>query len=271
MVARGVRRSASAALVVVLALWLLAGCGGGEEGQQAGGGQTEGGGGGQEVYFGWLLGTRDIVAVAFDVAAPDKEGMREVRAYVCNGLGGEETLAVWFWGSASEATEQTGERQRLTSAGGQETLVIGSLNDQEVRGTFTNSFGQTTRYAAFPATGGAGIYEVTLNEDLAYSGTSSDGSTLEARSDEEGNVEGTVTTAGGEEIEFVSQTLALASPQDLAEQGVSEDYKRFEDVNLIPGEYVAVISPGANHWFGRSGNVRGGSPGANIIGLDKSH
>ncbi len=251
---------------------LVAGCGGGGEQQQ--GEQQQGeqqqAEEGREVYFGWLLGTSDMVAVAFDVSAPNAEGARDVVAYVCNGLGGEDALAVWFKGTVSEATEELGETQSLTSAGGQETLEIGGLNDHEVFGTFTNSFGQKLRYAAFPATGGAGIYEVTLDEDLNYSGTSTDGSELEARSDEEGNVEGTVTTADGEKIEFGARTLALASPQELAERGVSEDYKRFEDVNLVPGEYVAVIAPGATHWFGRSGNVRGGTPGTNIIGLDKA-
>ena len=37
----------------------------------------------------------------------------------------------------------------------------------------------------------------------------------------------------------------------------------------MPGEYVAVIAPGGSHWLGRSGNVRGGQSGLNIIGLDK--
>jgi hypothetical protein len=32
---------------------------------------------------------------------------------------------------------------------------------------------------------------------------------------------------------------------------------------------VAVFAPGGSHWLGRSGNVRGGQSGANIIGLDK--
>lgn len=251
---------------------LLIGCGGEQREQaQGGGGQQQAQGGGQRVYFGWLLGTPEIGAVAFDVSAPNGEDARDVVAYVCNGVGGEEALAVWFKGVVSGALGETGETQSLTSAGGQEELLIAALNDHEVFGSFTNAFGQSVRYAATPATGGAGIYEVTLDEDLNYTGTSTDGSRLEARADEEGNVQGTVTTADGEKIEFVSRTLALASPQELAEQGLSENFANFEDRNLIPGEYVAVISPGADHWFGRSGNVRGGSPGANIIGLDKSH
>lgn len=177
------RRVIAAVSLLTLGL-LVAGCGGGGEEQQAEQqGEQQQAEEGQEVYFGWLLGTTDIAAVVFDVSAPNAEGARDVVAYVCNGLGGEDTLAVWFKGTVSEATEELGETQSLTSAGGQETLEIGGLNDHEVFGTFTNSFGQKMRYAAFPATGGAGIYEVTLDEDLNYSGTSTDGSELEARSD----------------------------------------------------------------------------------------
>lgn len=79
-----------------------------------------------------------------------------------------------------------------------------------------------------------------------------------------------IATADGEEIGFFAQSMALASPELLSEQGLPTTYTRFEANAQQPGEYVAVVAPGGTHWFGRSGNVRGGSPGANIIGLDKS-
>lgn len=266
MDARVFRRPSSVALVVVLALWLLAGCAGGEEEQQQA--EPE-----NEVYFGWLLTeTTDMAAVAFDVSPPDAEGARDVRAYVCDGLGPPDGMAVWFRGPViEEAVDQLEEVASLTSPGGQETLQIGLLDENEVRGAFTNADGRTSRFIAFPAFDGGGIYEVTLDEDLAYSGTSTDGSTLEGQSSEEGNVEGTITTAAGEQIEFFTQSMALASAELLTEQGLPTTYRQFAANAQVPGEYVAVVAPGGNHWFGRSGNVRGGSPGANIIGLDKSH
>lgn len=266
MAARNVRRPASAALVLVLTLWLLVGCAGGEEEQ----GQAEEQ---NEVYFGWLLTeTTDMAAVAFDISPPDADGARDVRAYVCDGLGPPDGMAVWFRGPVNEETVgQLEEMASLTSPGGQEMLQIGYLDDLEVRGAFTNADGRTSRFIAYPAFAGGGIYEVTLDEDLIYTGTSTDGSTLEGQSSEEGNVTGTITTADGEEIEFFTQNMALASPELLAEQGLPTTYRQFAANAQVPGEYVAVVAPGGSHWFGRSGNVRGGSPGANIIGLDKSH
>jgi hypothetical protein len=245
---------------------LLVGCAGGEEQQEQAEEQNK-------VYFGWLLTeTRDMAAVAFDVSPPDSEGARDVRAYVCDGLGPPEGMAVWFRGPVNEeAVNRLEEEVRLTSPGGQETLQIGQLDDREVRGAFTNADGRTSRYIAFPAFDGGGIYEVTLGEDLVYSGTSTDGSTVEGQPDEKGNVTGTITTAEGKQIDFFAQNMALASPELLTEQGLPTTYTQFAENGRVPGEYVAVVAPGGSHWFGRSGNVRGGSPGANIIGLDKSH
>ena len=68
---------------------------------------------------------------------------------------------------------------------------------------------------------------------------------------------------------FAVQSLALATPARLAARGLPTDYGQYKAVNQVPGEYVAVIAPGGSHWLGRSGNVRGGSSGVNIIGLDK--
>ena len=254
-------------MVALLALGLLlVGCGGEEE-------QVEQAEEANKVYFGWLLTeTSDMAAVAFDVSPPDDEGARDVRAYVCDGLGPPDGMAVWFRGPVDEgASSQLGEMVSLTSPGGQETLQIGFLDDNEVRGAFTNADGRTSRFITYPAFAGGGIYEVTLDEDLVYTGTSTDGSTLEGQSSEEGNVEGTITTAGGEAIEFFTQSMALASAEALTEQGLPTTYRQFAANAQVPGEYVAVVAPGGSHWFGRSGNVRGGSPGANIIGLDKSH
>jgi hypothetical protein len=255
-----------------LAVILLVGCGGGEQQQQ----QQQQGNQPQEqrnVYFGWLLtATTDMAAVALEVGAAAQQETREIVAYVCNGLGPPDGMAVWFKGPVSEQTvQQLGAQVDLTSPGGQETLRIGYLTDREVRGTFTIAEGQTSRFIAYPAVDGAGIYEVTLDEDLNYSGISTTGDKLEGQADREGNVEGTITIAGGEKIEFFTQSMALASTANLNEQGLSTKYKQFAENNQVPGEYVAVVAPGGAHWFGRSGNVRGGSPGANIIGLDKSH
>src|SRR4051812_13212761 len=75
---------------------LLVGCAGEEEQQEQAEAQNK-------VYFGWLLTeTSDMAAVAFDVTPPDADGARDVRAYVCDGLGPPDGMAVWFRGPVNE-------------------------------------------------------------------------------------------------------------------------------------------------------------------------
>jgi hypothetical protein len=148
-------------------------------------------------------------------------------------------------------------------------LEISYLDDHGVGGTFTGANGRTLRYAPFPASDGAGIYYVTLDEGLRYSGTSTNGSMLDGQADEEGNVAGTITTVAGQEIEFAVGSLAYSSAEELSEQGLPTNYGQFYEDNLVPHDYVAVASPGGSHWFGRSGNVRSGSPGREIIALSQ--
>ena len=248
-------------LVLVLVLWLLAGCA--DTVKKTARHQ-------HNIYFGWLLGTSDIGALAFDVGATNRQGERIVRAYVCNGLGGAGGVAAWFRESVNDETVRGGEQTTvLTSAGGQESLTISHLDDHGVGGTFTSANGRTLRFAAFPASDGAGIYYVTLDEGLRYSGTSTNGSMLDGQADEEGNVAGTITTVAGQEIEFAVGSLAYSSAEELSEQGLPANYGQFYEDNLIPDDYVAVASPGGSHWFGRSGNVRSGSPGREIIALSQ--
>ena len=224
----------------------------------------------QSVYFGFLLGTPRIGAVAIDLAAPDEQGQRALRAYVCDGLGPPEGMAVWFRGAVDAQTVPGAQTLSLTSAGGQETLRITALKERGVYGAFTDATGATAHFVAYPTFDGAGIYQVTLDEALRYRGTSTDGSTLDAQAESDGTTRGMITVADGTQISFTVRSLALASPADLAAHGLSEDFRRFAANNQVPGEYVAVIAPGGSHWFGRSGDVRGGSPGANIIGMDKA-
>ena len=247
------------ALALMAALWLLAGCANGNEKAA----RQE-----HNIYFGWLLGTSDLAVVAFDVGAVDQQGERIVRAYVCNGLGGADALAAWFREPVNDETVKEGRQSMtLTSAGGQESLLISRLNDYGVGGTFFSADGRMIRYAAFPASDGAGLYDVTLDEDLRFSGTSTNRSTLDAQADEKGNVAGTITTVAGREIEFAVASLALSSAEELSRQGLPTSYRRFADDNLVPDEYLVAISPGGSHWFGRGGNVRGGLPGRELIAL----
>jgi hypothetical protein len=224
---------------------------------------------GQSVYFGFLVGTPRIAAVAVDLAAPDANGQRALRAYVCDGLGPPEGMAVWF-SAAVDPQAAAGEAPlSFTSVGGQERLVITALTERGVYGSYTDAQGATAHFSAYPAIDGAGIYEVTLDESLRYRGTSTAGATLDAQASTDGTTSGTITLPNGQQLAFTVHSLAIASPAQLALHGLPQDYLRYASVNQVPGEYTAVIAPGGSHWFGRSGSVRTARPGVFIIGLDK--
>jgi hypothetical protein len=220
-----------------------------------------------DVYFGFLLGVDRLAGVAIDLGAPDTQGQRALRAYVCDGFGPPEGMAVWFTGPVTTPPGAT--PLIVPSVTGRERLTMTAVNDRGVYGTFTDAAGTVAHFVAYTAIDGAGIYEVTLDESLHYTGVSTDGARLDAQASPNGTTTGTIKAPGGKAISFTVRSLALASPADLLAHGLSTDYTKYVANNQVPGEYVAVIAPGGSHWFGRSGAVRVGSPGAEIIGLDK--
>jgi hypothetical protein len=251
------------ALLTTLALLSVIWAACGEEEQAAG--TTK-----PSVYFGWVLGTADITGIALEADPVAANGKRTIRAYVCDGLGPPRGKAVWFTGSVDPATiNGTGKVVRLKSAGKRETLTIDRFDARIVKGSFVDAKGRRTQFAAPPATDGAGIYEVTLDKSLRYTGVSTDGSKVAAQTTKKGFVTGTLTTADGARLPFSIRTLSLASPAELANAGLSKVYRQDAKRSLVPGEYVAVIAPSGTHWLGRIGNVRLGKAGAEIIGLDK--
>lgn len=217
----------------------------------------------QQVYFGWVLGSADIIAVAIDISAEDDKGERTLLAYVCDGLGMPDGLARWY-----KSVGTLEEQLSLTPPGGDEQLVISSIHPHSVTGAFTGKDGAARKFAAFRATDGAGIYDVILAEDLRYTGKSTNGSVLDAQATDEGRVTGTITTADGAEVSFSLSVLARLEEEALTEAGLSPAFLEFADVSIVPDSYVAVISPGGAFWLGRSGDIRKGEVGNNIIGLD---
>lgn len=223
-----------------------------------------------EVFFGYVFGRPEITAIAFDLDPPGADGARTVRAYVCDGLGIPTGLALWFTGPVDPAkTAGLDTVVTLPSASGKETIEIGNVADFEIRGTFVDADKARFRFVSNPATAGAGIYQVTVDQELNYRGTSTVGDTLEGRL-ADGKVTGTLTTAAGEKIDFVQEVIAFASAARQAQVGNSGAATAYKANSGVPGEYVAVLSPGGTAAFGRSGNVRKGTPGGDIIGLDKS-
>ncbi|MGQ0575169.1 MAG: hypothetical protein ACT4RN_13325 [Pseudonocardia sp.] len=257
------RRAMLAGGGAALAAVGLAGCAGGGAAQAAPEPATD-------VYFGYVFGRPEITVIAFDIDPAAADGGRTFRAYVCDGLGEPTGLALWFTGMVDPAkVAGIGTVVAVPSATGAQTLEIGNFIDSELRGTFVDADQNRHRFISNPATDGAGIYQVTASQDLTYTGTSTIGDKLEAKLS--GSVvTGTITTFAGATIPFEQEVLAFLSPDRLAQFGNSGAAVAFAGNSGKPGEYVAVVSPGGTAAYGRSGNVRRGSPGGDIIGLDAS-
>jgi hypothetical protein len=229
----------------------------------------------QDVYFGFLLGTSRVAGVAIDLAPADKTGQRALRAYVCDGLGFPKPpdsaggIAIWFKGSVRPEGVSNDTPLLVKSVGGLEDLRLTAVTDRAVYGAFTEASGAKAHFVAYPAIDGAGIYQVTLDESLHYTGTSTDGASLDAQVVANGTTTGTIKPAGGKKIDFTVRNLALATPDELTANGLPVEYALYKNENQVPGSYVAVIAPGGSHWFGRAGFVQGGALLAEIIGLDK--
>lgn len=173
------------------------------------GGQQQGGSQGKEEspqlvtgsFVGEIQEIDSFVALVAD-EPQDGEEAREVRAYLCDGL----TINEWFRGSV------TGDDLDLSSDN--EVRLEGQLTGDAATGTFTPPNGNSVPFEASPATGIAGLYNVTLSPEGTLSGTSERGGQLEGQlgdqlQDGSYPVSGTITSPDGEAQDFE----AFASPE----------------------------------------------------------
>ena len=196
------------------------------------------------VYYGRVAMETD--KLAFDVNDLPG-GRRQLRAYTSDAEPEPAGDIEWFTG------EVTGDTFELTSATGNARLA-GTIAADGITGTITLPGGGPRRYFAGPAGEGAGIYDVVVNDDRSHTGTSEEGGRLELTY-EGGMVMGKVTAPDGEAIDLLGADLTHAF--------------RFGIEGSLPGSYVAFAAPRGRFLIGRNGDVRGGRPGLNIIGLDK--
>jgi hypothetical protein len=196
------------------------------------------------VYYGRVALTTD--KLAFDIR--DLGGdRRQLRAYVSDAEPEPAGDIEWF------TAQITGDGFEVTSASGN-ARITGTISADGVTGMITLPDSQPRRYFASPAGEGAGIYDVTVMDDRRHVGTSEGGGRLELTY-REGMVMGKVTAPNGEEVDLLGADLTHAY--------------RFGVEGSLPGTYVAFAAPRGRFLIGRSGDVRGGRPGLNIIGLDK--
>lgn len=195
------------------------------------------------VYYGRVALTTD--KLAFDIN--NVNGQRTLRAYVSDAEPEPAGDIEWF------TSPVTGNTFSLTSASGK-AKIDGTIADDGVSGTLTLPDQPARRYFAGPAGEGAGIYDVTVNADRSHTGTSFEGAKL-TLSYQDGMVMGKVTDPAGASVDLLGADLTHA-------------YKLGVEGSL-PGTYVAFAAPRGRFLIGRNGDVRGGSAGLNIIGLDK--
>jgi hypothetical protein len=142
----------------------------------------------------------------------------------------------------------------LTSAD-KKAMLTGQLGASDVHGTVVLPKGDQHPFFAVPAGDGAGIYDIDVSADKHYTGTSEKGEKLDLRQSGH-NITGTITTPSGPTVNVIAYDLT--------------DVFHYGQEGSRPDHYVAFASPGGRYFIGRSGDVRGGTFGSNIIGLDKA-
>ena len=196
------------------------------------------------IYYGRLNQTIHQLALSAD--SRDVTGTQRVRVYLSDGL--PDGDIEWFAGPVA------GGRIDLTSASGRAKLA-GTLTNEDARGTATLAGGRQIPFFAVPAGDGAGIYDIEVTADKRYLGVSEKGEKLDLKQDGH-TITGSITVPDGRTVDVLSYDLTTVF--EYSRQGSQPDH------------YVAFASPGGRYFIGRSGNVRGGTGGLNIIGLDKA-
>ena len=195
------------------------------------------------VYYGRVAMTTD--KLAFDINTVG--GQRQPRAYVSDAEPEPEGDIQWF------TSPITGNTFTVTSAS-RDARIEGTIAPDGVSGMLTLPNQPARRYFAGPAGEGAGIYDVTVAADRTHTGTSIEGGKLELTY-KDGMVMGKVTDPGGASVDLLGADLTHAYRMGIE--------------GSLPGTDRAFAAPRGRYLIGRNGDVRGGTFGNNIIGLDK--
>jgi hypothetical protein len=189
----------------------------------------------------------DTDRLNFEVAAPNSDGTRRVRAYVSDSEPEPKGHIEWF------VENVTGSQFSMASKNG-DAKMTGEITDEGISGEIMLPDSPAHRYFAVPSGQGAGIFTVDVAADRHHTGTSEQGAKLDLRY-VDGTVMGTLTAPDGEQFPMLGADLATAF--------------RYNQEFSKPGSYVAFVAPRGRYIYGRNGDVRAGHPGVNIIGLDK--
>lgn len=193
-------------------------------------------------YFGRVAFSR--IALGVKVYPPDENGVRRIRALATDSEPEPRGELQWF-----EGTIGIDDKFRLASATGNARLR-GTVESDFVSGTMVLSGGQIRKLFAAPAGEGAGIYDLTIDENGRMRGTSEEGGTLDVRPDGLFIV-GRVTTADGTRYPLRIGDLTLNL--------------RYPIAGNEPGRYVAIVASRGRLIFGRDGDVRAGAQGLSVL------
>jgi hypothetical protein len=136
-----------------------------------------------ETFVGETSDPATFVAVVVAEAEGDG-GERQARAYLCNAA----EIDVWLMGTLS------GEQLALQAEDG--ARLEGTLAEERVAGTVTLAEDTPVSFVAEPATGIAGLYTVTIEDDGRLRGVSATGGPLEGRVETAEDTPGATPTAG---------------------------------------------------------------------------
>jgi hypothetical protein len=218
-------------------------------------------------YVGQLEGQIDLIGI--HVTQVDVKNRRIVRAYLCDGEPGGD--ARWYSGV------MVGNKVRLTSTDGETTLEV-KLGHDVATGSLIFGDGSVRGFSAPRAVGGGGVWEIEVTSDGVARGVSLAGDTLIAtKSADKVSYIGdgrpweiAVTTATGETFQYEYHDLNSMGLSELERYGLPTSYATGA---AVPTLYTSVWLVGANpslpaargFMCGRSGNVKQGQPGTNIV------
>lgn len=168
------------------------------------------------------------------------DGQR-VRAYVCDGPGRQ--LAEWAEGPAD------GGHVELTSRGGTRFAI--DVTAGSASGTITMPDGRALRFAAAPATGVAGLYELTFTPDGSFGGGSANGASLAARVRDQQQL-------GPNRIRYTVAGTVIAP------DGTAQPFAR-----LVEGDRALTAPIGLREIVAADGQSRGAGKGDGLSYTDK--
>lgn len=182
--------------------------------------------------------------VGFHIDTPDTTDSK-VRVYVCDGNpSGKGGYALWFTGSVGDGA--TG----LAAAGATDKITY-QVTGSVVTGTVTFADGRKSTFTAPVETNGSGIYDITVSDSGFFDGSSSRGDVLNASVSKDANgyfrFTGTVTPLFG-------VTISVTGTKVTKDPFVVDSFTA-----------VALVRNGILEMAGRSGAIRKGQPGLNVI------